>query len=471
MWQPDLNGRTGPRYRAIADALADAVAGGELQPGTRLPTHRHLAEALGVTVGTVTRAYTEAERRGLVEATVGRGTFVCAATEPPSPKETAFTARLRASRSDAPDPGGAATVDLSTNLPVPGLVADALAQTAAALPGPERWAELGGYQPAAGRAEHREAGAAWLAATGLPVDAERVVAVPGTQPGLTLALNALCTPGDAVLVEALTYPGVRAAAHALGLRPVPVAMDGDGLCPDALAEAARRSGARVVFTMPTLHNPTNATMGERRRRDILAVARDHDLTVIEDAIYAFLDPEAPAHLAAMDRERVVHLTGLSKAVSPGVRVGYVVPPDALHARLIAALRASLLMTSTLTLEWARVALDTDIAGNAARAQRDAAARRQDLARARLPADALSTHPHSFHAWLKLPAAWSTAAFAQQAEARGVVVSPGDAFAVGDDPRAVRLCLCAPEHEDALVRALDTLAELLATPPASVGPVV
>jgi len=469
MWQPDLRGRTGPRYRAIADALADAIADGTLPPGTRLPTHRALAERLGVTVGTVTRAYTEAERRGLVDATVGSGTFVRGGSD------SLAAGPMRVDEAAHAKPGTAgetdAVADLSTNAPAPTPVAEALAAIAGDLPARADWRRVGAYQAAAGHPAHRAALAAWLRRTRLDAEAEAVVPVAGVQMGQALALQLLCDPGDGVLLGELTWPGMRDACHMQRLRPVGVAMDAEGIRPDALDEAARRTGARVLFTMPTLHNPTTATMGETRRREVLAAARAHGLTVLEDDIYGFLDADAPPPLAALDRERVVYLNSVSKAIAPGLRAGVAIPPPALRARFAAAVRANTIMAPPLDLEWTKVAVESGIAERAATAQRTAAETRQRRLAERLAGHLVRTDPCAFHAWLTLPSGWSTSAFTRAAEARGVVVTPGDAFAHGADPRAVRLCLCAPESEAALTRALDTLAGLLATPPESVGPVV
>lgn len=470
MWQPDLTGRPRPRYRAIADALAEAVSDGTLPPGTRLPTHRALAERLGVTVGTVTRAYTEAERRGLVDATVGSGTFVRDGggdSLAAGPMRVDESARAKPSTAGAAD----AVADLSTNAPAPGPVTETLAAIATELSGRADWQRVGAYQAAAGHPDHRAALAAWLSRTRMPASAGEIVPVAGVQTGQALALQLLCDPGDSVLLGDLTWPGMRDACQMQRLRPVGVAMDAEGIRPDALDEAARRTGARVVFTMPTLHNPTTTTMGEARRRDVLASARAHGLTVLEDDIYGFLAPDSAPPLAALDRERVVYLNSLSKAVAPGLRAGVAIPPPSLRARFAAAVRAGMLMTPPLDLEWAKIAVESGLAERAATAQRTAAGTRQRRLAERLDGHALHTDPRAFHAWLTLPEGWSTSAFTRAAEARGVVVTPGDAFAHGADPRAVRLCLCAPESEATLTRALDTLAALLATPPESVGPVV
>ena len=155
IWAPDLSRHDGPRYLAIADALAADIESGRLEPGARLPTHRDLADRLGVTVGTVSRAYEEADRRGLIRGEVGRGTFV----RPPVGGEL---------RHDRPDGVGGAAIDLSLNFPIPDIDDRRLGATLVSMAGRRGLSSLLEYQPHAGALRHRAAGAAWLARSGFP---------------------------------------------------------------------------------------------------------------------------------------------------------------------------------------------------------------------------------------------------------------------------------------------------------------
>src|SRR6266545_7156005 len=172
MWTPDLRQRSGPRYLAIAEALAEDAGGGRLRPGTRLPTHRDLADRLGVTVGTITRAYAEATRRGLVTGEVGRGTFVRARARP-------------AAMAEGPEAG---LIDLSANLPPAAAVkqeAATLARTLAALARRKDLGRLLAYPPEGGAREHRAAGAEWIRRGGFATTVERVLVTSGSQHGMT----------------------------------------------------------------------------------------------------------------------------------------------------------------------------------------------------------------------------------------------------------------------------------------------
>ncbi|MBX6321736.1 MAG: PLP-dependent aminotransferase family protein, partial [Rhodospirillaceae bacterium] len=287
MWVPQLSGRSGPRYVAIAEALAEDVRGGRLRPGDRLPTHRELAYRLGVTVGTVTRAYAEAERRGLVRGEVGRGTYVLG---PPA----AMPWQAARGRTEAAPP---ASIDLSTNIAWPGDAEADLARTLARLAEGDL-AGLLGYQPAGALPAHRAAAAAWIALErGMPVAPEQVLVTGGGQQAMAVALTALARPGDLVLTEQLTYPGMRVLANRLHLRLQGVAMDEDGLIPEAFAAACRAGAPRVLYCMPSVQNPTGALMPEARRRAIAEIALDHDVAIVEDDVYGFLAPDGPAPLS------------------------------------------------------------------------------------------------------------------------------------------------------------------------------
>jgi len=291
MWLPNLEGRKGPVYRAIADAIDADVEQGSLRAGARLPPHRDLADHLGVTVTTVTRAYTEAARRGLTSGHVGRGTFI---------------------RGREPEESDNGLVDLSINVLMPDKEVANLEvhlMRRRVLP----WTQLLGYAPKRGHLRHRQAMAAWLTYLGMPADPDHIVLTAGAQHGLATTMSALLKPGETLLVEDLTYSGVRLLSQQMHFKLRGVSMDAEGLKPDALDAACRTSRATVLYCMPRLQNPTSAVMSEKRRRQIAAIAEKYRLTVIEDDTYGFLSPERWP-LARLIPQRTVFVTSLSTAL-------------------------------------------------------------------------------------------------------------------------------------------------------------
>jgi DNA-binding transcriptional MocR family regulator len=257
IWQPDLTERSGPLYRAIADRLAEDIRERRLEAGQRLPTMRNLAESLEVTVGTVYRAYALAETQGLVVRQMGRGTFVRGRTAEPSAETAA---------SDG-------VVDLSRNEPVEIPLGATLRRTLAEMGRESDLEGLLDYGFSQGQPRHREVLARWIRRRGFAADPERMIVTSGAQQALTIALGALTRAGDTLMVEALTYPGIKNLARLFGLRLRPLAMDRYGLEPGDVGTACRRAGAGVLYCMPNVHNPTTATLSAARRQEIATSTR------------------------------------------------------------------------------------------------------------------------------------------------------------------------------------------------------
>jgi DNA-binding transcriptional MocR family regulator len=447
MWLPNLEGRPGPVYRAIADAIDQGVQDGTLRAGARLPPHRDLADHLGVTVTTITRAYTEAARRGLTNGHVGRGTFI---------------------RGTEPEDLGNDTglLDLSINILMPDQEVarlEARLFQRRVLP----WTQLLGYIPSRGHLRHRQAMAAWLGKGGLAIDPERLVLTGGAQHAITATFMALLKAGETVLVEELTYSGARMLAQQLQLKVRGLAMDAEGLKPDALEQACRTTRARVLYCMPRLQNPTSAIMPERRRRQIAALAQRYRLTVIEDDVYGFLSPER-APLAALIPEQTVYITSLSKSLFPGIRLGCAAAPPIMLEKVAQAVWATMIMASPIGADLLSGWIEDGTAVRIADWKRHEVAARHQMARRLLRDERIQTHPNSPHIWLSLPARWPVDAFVAHARSRGVILNSAASFAVSDDyPRAIRLCIGTPRTraglEQALARVVATLAE---RPPAA-----
>jgi DNA-binding transcriptional MocR family regulator len=447
-WMPNLKGRKGPLYQAIVTALAEDLAAGRLREGDRLPTHRDLAEALGVTVGTVTRAYAEAHRRRLVSGEVGRGTFVRRAEE--------------VFGSWHPNSGEASEeIDLTRALPVASIAPEEYAEALRAVAAQPGLMGLLGYQPEAGMPAHRAAIAAWVARAGLADDPARVVITSGAEHAISCVFGALLQPKDTVVTEALTYPTVKALAAMQHVHLAGVEMDGDGLIPDALEAACRRGSVRVLYCIPTLHNPTSAVMPLRRRQEIVEIARRHDLAIVEDDIFGFLEPEAPPPLAVLAPERTYYVSSFSKLAAPGLRVGYVVAPATGAARVANAVFASLIMVAPVLVETAAHLVRNGTARRQMDRQREEAAVRGRILAETLAGAEVVTRPTSVVAWLRLPPPWGAEDFALQAHVRGVAVTPAAKFHVGRGaaPEAVRIALGGVSRES-LRRGLASLAELV-----------
>jgi DNA-binding transcriptional MocR family regulator len=448
-----MDRRNGPLYLALAAAIARDVQTGKLKSGDRLPPQRELADQLGVTVTTVTRGYTEAERRGLVRGEVGRGTFVA---PPAFPSITSLET---------------GQIDLATNALLPHQHVRELTAMLTQIVSRSAPEYIFNYQPHGGRPEHRATAARWLHGLQVPADPAHTLLTSGAQHAMAVALATLTSPWDAVMCESVTYTGMRSLANHLHVRAVPVAMDDEGLLPDALEDAVHESGARVVYCVPSGQNPTARVMSKKRRQEIARTAARLDLMIVEDDAYGFLF-DVTATLCALVPERTFYLTSMSKSLVPGLRVGLLRTPAGWTDRVIGAVFATTVMLSPLDAAMASAAMEDGTAVRVMQWKRQEVRARQQLARQVL-GSVVTGAPESQHAWLQLPARWPADDFAREARQRGVLVTPGRDFAVArhEVPNAVRAALGGPADRESLKKGLTTLAEILQGGPQAFGMVV
>ncbi len=447
-WRPELEGGRASLYRQLVDALARDVASGALPAGERLPPQRALADRLGLSVGTVTKAYVEAERLGLVAGHVGRGTYVA---EPRQPAQD--------SARDRP-------IDLAYNILPPGAPASRFPETLNALRRRSDLLELLNYAPPAGHDAHRQAASRWLEQLcGYRAPWDRLVMTTGAQQAMALAFSSVCAPGDVVLCEEPTFSGMKSIADAFGYRLVGVAMDGEGMQPQALARAIKATGARALYLMPTVQNPTGRTMGRARREEIAAIVRKHDLWLVEDDNYALFAPDrerSAPRLADLAPQRSFYVSGLSKCLAPGLRTGFLVCPDIGHVeRVIRAVRAQLYAPpafgALVFAHW----LEEGAALAMAEAQRQEIAERYRLAQTILGGRMELLAAPAPHVWIAC-GELEAERVAGLALRQGVAITPPAApFLAGAPISGLRICIGAPPAKAELEKGLSLLASALA----------
>ena len=460
MWAPNLQASDGPIYEKIAAALERDIRAGLLGTGTRLPTLKELAAALGVTPGTVNRAYELAQRRGLVEGEVGRGTFVRGMAEKGAPAPA-----LPPAVPSVAEPASE-WVDLSIVKPNMQLQEPYVRAAMLDLAHSPTLSEMLDYTPDGGHPLHRQAGASWMHHTGLPAKAEQVLLTAGAQHGLLVAVHALTKPGELVLCESLCYPGVASVVLSLGRKLKGVATDAQGMEPNRLRELCEQERPAMIICIATCQNPTTSVMSAARRSEIADIAREFDVILVDDDLYVFLAPTPVPPLASFAPERTLYLTSLSKSVASTVRLGYLHGPPEWLARLAASVRTSVWMVSPLAAQLATNLITTGKAHEMASAQRAEAQARQLMARELLGPFEYRSQPTAFHVWLKLPRRWSSGEqFAALARGHQLLVAGGDAFSVnrdGEGRQHVRIALMASTREQ-MRFVLTKLTGLLNTP--------
>ncbi|MFA1662005.1 PLP-dependent aminotransferase family protein [Klebsiella quasipneumoniae] len=416
------------RYKAVVDRYAQAIRSGQLPAGTRLPTHRTLAAEERLSLATATRVYRELEEMGLVSGETGRGTFVRDLSLPPGHGVDQQVV-------------AADVVDLNFNYPSLPAQGDALREALRQLAMAGDIDSHLRYQPHAGRLAEREIIARHLTCRHFAPDAENVLIVNGAQHGLAVTVMGLLRPGDVVAVDALTYSGfkVLAALYHLELAAIPCRADGPDL--QALHTLCQQRRVRAVYTMPTLHNPLGWVLNAGQRQALADLARQHDLLIIEDAAYARLVSRPPPPVVSYAPERTVYVTGFSKNIATGLRVGVVISPPRYRPEIERAIRATTWNTPTLISSLICAWIEDGTVARFETQKRQDARQRQQVAREVLCGLPVVSHPDSYFVWLPLGEESRADRLANALMERRISVSTAEPFCVSATiPQALRIAL-------------------------------
>jgi DNA-binding transcriptional MocR family regulator len=428
-------------YRTLADRIATDIAAGKLRGGERLPTQRDFAFKHRIALSTASRVYLELARRGLIVGEVGRGSFIRAMPTALSVLEP---------RKEL--------VDLEYNFPILPTQLSMLVPTLEAVIRSDTFGRSMLPVHVGGTKVAREATASFLTSAKWQPDPACILFTGNGRQAIAAALSASAVVGERIGVEAMTYPVVKGIVSRLGLIAVPIAMDDKGMRPDSIARAHRNTPLRAIYLQPSLQNPLGVTIPDDRCAEIAGILRKHDLTAVEDAVYSFLLGKRPP-LAQHAPERTIFVESLSKRVSPGLTLGFIVAPSGpAYEKISAAIRLGAWNASGFALEFASHWLKTDVIATLEEAKRRDAAARQKTATRELKGLSLTRDERSYHLWLELPERWRAETFVSAAARRGIAVTPAATFAVvpGHAPSAVRLALASPAMND-LSDALRTIA--------------
>mgnify|MGYP001403073566 CR=1 FL=1 len=444
-WAPELAAKTAPLYHAIADAIEQDILKGVLRTGIKMPTHRALATRLKVTVATVTRAYAEASSRGLLVGEVGRGTFVRGAAPP-----------TQAGNSETN------LVDFRLNQPPTAEVESILERELGTLGEHVRSMRLLGYQLAPGRPHQRAAGARWAALAGVDTDPGRVIITNGAQQALMATFTVLTQPGDLIVTESLTYPGIRSLAELFHVKIKGLEIDDGGVVPASFEAVCKVGPVAGIYLTPTIHNPTATTLSLQRRLEIARIAKHYNVPIVEDDIYGPLVGGNPTPIFTIVDHDCYYICGTSKTVAPGLRIGYLVAPARMVQYLSNAVHATTWSAPPLNVEIVTSWIETGIAKRILEMHREESTRRLVLARRILAGFDAVIPDVGYHVWLRLPEEWRNTDFVQVAHANGVAVSPSNLFAVvpTDAQPAVRISLGLPDNADLVEKGLIRLRETL-----------
>lgn len=427
-WIPNLTGTDGPLYLRLANRIEQEIGAGSLKEASKLPPQRDLAFDMGVTIGTVGRAYAILRQRGLVSGEVGRGTYILARShtqavgDGPSP--------LLGTRSLIVPPGKL----LMDSTSAPNVGQASLIEEFAAKVARDHPSEVNSYTRKV-PSSWVDAGVRWLATDSWRPEPAAIVPTLGGHSAILAVIAAVTAPGDKIIFEQLTYSSIARSASLIGRRVVTVDTDADGTDPDDFERVCAQQHPKLAFLVPGLHNPTLTTMPEERRRAIVSVARKHNVILIEDAIYAALLDEQPPTLAELAPERTYHVGSLSKTVAAGLRGGWVCcPPNAATPILTATKMLSGGTPFLLAEVSARLVLSGEADAIRGRVKAEIEARGA-LARSTLDGYDFASHKHAPFLWMKLPEPWLSGTYKNAAASEGVIIDDEDEYKCGRTDRA------------------------------------
>ncbi|MFR3822208.1 MULTISPECIES: aminotransferase class I/II-fold pyridoxal phosphate-dependent enzyme [Hungatella] len=443
-WKPRKAMLNFPMYRSLAQLLEQDILSGKLAPKTKLPPQRELADFLDVNLSTITRAFKLCETKGLIYATVGSGTYVSPNAALP-----------------VPDLHEAAEfIDLGLIKPYyqfNSVVADT---ARAILQGP-RPDKLFEFSFTLGTVRHKQVAQNWLAGFQITAAMEDIILTSGTQNALAITLLSLFRSGDKMATDAYTYSNFITLAKQLGIQLIPVEGDSQGMLPEALEKQRKLHNIKGIYLMPSCTNPTGITMPPVRRKAISQIIAGQNMILIEDDTYGFITDGKLIPMAAMIPEHTVYLHGISKSLSAGLRIAYLVFPHRFQDAFLATANNINLKIPLLNAE---IATEL-IAGGAAREiirKKCILSEERNRLYARYFPERTAANPCRFFQWLPLPDGCSGYDFEVQAKVHGVKVLCSDRFAVGNTAHfsAVRLATCSPRSMEELERGLQVIRTLV-----------
>ena len=428
-WHPDSTRLSRPAYLSLAEQIAEAIRNGELASGARLPPHRKMADDLKLSVQTVSRAYDELIRRGLIAGEIGRGSFVQTLRKEPEPPY--LPERL------------GELIDLSILKPVCDRyhldkMREAFGWLSENLPSSSALS----FRPNVVFPRHRVAAAEWLARCGVDISPLNISVTNGATAGMTVALMSVAPPGSNVAVETISHHTLVPLCTYLGIHLEGVAVDHDGMMPEALETACKKGSIRAIFLQPTVINPMAVMMSATRREALAAIARKYDVAIIENDILGPLVQQRPPPMASFAPERTLYITSFTKITVPGLRIGYLAAPDRYVAAVANRHLVSNWMATPSIAEIATKWVGDGTAMELVNWQRRALAVRHAIAKETLAGLDYSCHAQSLHIWLPLKGHHTEETFVSQARLRGVAIAPGSSFRTSAEPwhPAVRISL-------------------------------
>lgn len=441
-----------PIYRQLIRFIRSQVDSGSMPVGTRLPASRDLARQLHISRISVVNAYAELRAEGYLSAHAGRGTFVAGERPVPSlnghghghgsahnhngngnlSPEVPITPdrTLREMMRLAKKPG---VLNFSNGAPPADFFPVSHLRDAINSVLDRDSARALTYEVAEGYGPLRVSVRDYVSALGIACRPEQVLITGGTQQAIDLVIQSLCCEGDLIVTEAPTYLGIIDIARTRRMNIQGVPLDQDGMRLDMLENLILEHRPRLIYVMPTFQNPTTAVMSLHRRRQLLALARDYNIVVMEDGVYHDFryEGEPLPPLKALDENgSVIHVSGFTKNLLPGMRIGYIIADAPYYERLVRVKQAADISTPGLNQRAIHLLLERGVLAQQLERNNHELRRRRDVALEAAaqylpPGSTWNQHQGGYYLWIELPQSGPTAA-----ELYIAAIHAGVAYAIG-----------------------------------------
>ncbi|WP_304508250.1 aminotransferase-like domain-containing protein [Anaerotignum sp.] len=443
-WKPSKALLKFPIYISLSKLLEQDIVSGRLPANTKLPPQRELADYLDVNLSTITRALKLCETKGLIYATIGKGTFVspnAALPNPGTPDTDAF-------------------IELGPIRPYYQFNSIVSDTARAILQGPNA-DKLFEFSYTLGNRRHRQIAQKWLWEFHIQAAVEDIILTSGTQNALAITLVSLFRGGDKIATDTFTYSNFISLAKQLHIQLIPIGTDEQGILPEELGKQCKLLDLKGVYLMPSCTNPTGIAMPLNRRKAISDIVKKQDLILIEDDTYGFIADNKVPPMAAMIPAHTVYLHGMSKSLSAGLRIAYLVFPHHLQQAFMNTANNVNLKIPLLNAEIASELIGGGTAREIIKKKCMLSEERNRLYQKYFP-DNTAQNPYSFFQWLLLPAGCNGYRFEVQAKNHGVKVLCSDRFAVGNSSQlsAIRIATCSPHTMAELESGLKIIQQLI-----------
>ena len=458
-WMPEKLSGVGPVYVQLADKIETDIDQGRLKAGDKLPPQRNLAYDIGVTVGTIGRAYNLCIERGLVSGEIGRGTYVLEQESRAShqlislPKSKDEPLRGMGEAEGYLRMNSTSVYDFGQSDIISKVLGDIIAEH------PEKAVD---YIRSLDQS-WQKAGQEWLSFGGWIPEQDCIVPTLGVHSAILSIIATITSPGDKVAFEELTYASLARSVQLIGRRVVFVKMNENGLDPDDFGSVCSQQHPKVLVTIPSLHNPTLAIMSEDVRKQVSDIAHKNNVFIIEDNIYGASLDDQPMPIAAMAPDRVFHIGGLSKSVAAGVRGGWAYCPKRFLNQILIAHK---MLSGGHSYLLAEIAARLVLSGDAAhirKVYKEELKVRFAIISDLLKEFHLTSHINASYVWLQVPEPWFPGTFKTAAREQNILIDHADEFKITQTQQTLHRCritFAALKTSEQVRQAATTLKQIL-----------